>query len=209
MRIDLAARGQNQPRRNELLLQPVAAILPGHRADRLLATEHRPTDRLSPERGFEQVIVDQIVGRIGRFAQLRHDDLFLALEMLRLEMRSADKIRDQLGDQRQVAGQCAAMEHRLVAAGPGIERSSDVLDHLGQRARVAPAGALKHHMLDEVCETAEPPRFRARANACIEAKRNRLRARQRIGRDGETVGQDVPLTAQLDLVFRRLRTANP
>ena len=37
--------------------------------------------RLRPERGFEQMVVDQVVGRIEAFAQLRQDDQLLPLKL--------------------------------------------------------------------------------------------------------------------------------
>ena len=137
------------------------------------------------------MIVDEVVGRIDAFAELGQDDLLLALEMLLVEMRRAHEIGDQLGDERQVAGQRPAVKHRLVARGPGVERSADILDRFGERARVAAAGALEHHMLDEMREAAELLRLGARADARIEAERDRLRARQRVDRDGQAIRQDV------------------
>src|SRR5204863_9719673 len=68
--IDLAARRQHQPRRNELIAEPIATVLPGDGANGLLTTQHRSPDRLALERGFEQMVVDKVVGRIDALAEL-------------------------------------------------------------------------------------------------------------------------------------------
>ena len=122
------------------------------------------------------MVVDEIVGRIGDFAELGQDHLLLALEMLLVEMRRADEVGDQLRDERQIAPERAAVEHRLVARGPGVEAPADILDRFGKRARVASARALEHHMLDEMREAAEALRLGARADARVEADGDGLRA---------------------------------
>ena len=207
-RIDFAARRQHQPRGNELLLQPIATILPGGGAHRLLVAEHRAANRLPAERGFEQMVVDQIVGRVRRFAKLRKDDLLLSLQMLHVEVRRTREVGDQLREQRQVSRQCPAGEYGLIAAGPGIERPADVLDYLGQRPSVAAAGTFEHHMLDEMSKAAEPPRLGARADAGIKADRHGFGARHRVGRDGQSIGQHMLLGLHR-VSPSRLRTANP
>ena len=44
------------------------------------------------------MVVDQVVGRIRGFAELRQDHLFLACQMLPIEVRGARQVGDQLGD---------------------------------------------------------------------------------------------------------------
>ena len=107
------------------------------------------------------MIVDQVIGRIDALPDLGQDHLLLALEMLLVEMRRADEVGDEFGDERQIAGERASVEHGLVARGPGVERAADILDDLGERTRVAAAGALEHHMLDEMGEAAKTRRLRA------------------------------------------------
>ena len=101
--LDLAARDEDQARRNELLRRsnrgsrPVSPREPWPRC-------RAPSGRSAGlERGLEQMIVDKVVGRVPSSRQLGQDHLLLALEMLLVEMRGPDEVRDQLGDQRQVA----------------------------------------------------------------------------------------------------------
>ena len=160
-RVHLSAGCQDQPRRGKLLLQPLEAIPPRDGAYARLGAQHGPADRLPVERRLEQMIVDEVVGRIDALAKLGQDHLLLALEMVLVEVRRPHEIGDQFGDEREVTGQGTAVKHRLVARCPGIERAAHVLDRLGQCPRVAAAGALEHHVLDEVSEAAELPRFGA------------------------------------------------
>jgi hypothetical protein len=76
-----------------------------------------------------------------------------------VEMRRSDEIGDELGDKREIAGERAAVEYCLIARGPGVEASANILDDFGERARIAAAGALEHHMLDEMGEPAQACRF--------------------------------------------------
>lgn len=119
--IDPAARRQHQSRGRELVGKPVETILPVRSADRRFGAQHRAADRLSLERGFEQMIVDEVVGRIDAFAKLGQDHLLLALEMGLVEMRRPQQVGDELRHQRQVAAERPPMEHRLVARGPRVE----------------------------------------------------------------------------------------
>ena len=100
--------------------------------------------------------------------------------MLILQARRADEVGDQLREQRRVLGQYAAVEDGLVAGGPGVEEAADILDRLGNSPGVAASRALEHHMFDEVRETREMLRLGARPDHRIEAKRDGLRAQQRV-----------------------------
>ena len=96
------------------------------------------------------MVVDEVVGRIDDFAELRQDDLFLALEMLLVEMRAADRSAINSATKSASSGERAAVEDGLVARGPGVERppTSSITSASSRVSRAA--GALEHHMLDEV-----------------------------------------------------------
>ena len=111
--------------------------------------------------------------------------------MLLVHVRSADEVGDELRQKRSVARQHPAVEGRLVARGPGVHVAADILDRFGQLARAASAGALEHHMLDEVGEPGAMLGLRARADHRVEAHRDALRARKRVDRDGEAVAEAV------------------
>src|SRR6185369_15674893 len=80
--IDLATGGEDQPRGNELSLNPVQAIVARGGSKSFLTAEHRAAKRLAVERSFEQMLMNEIVRRVVDLAKLRQDDLLLALEML-------------------------------------------------------------------------------------------------------------------------------
>src|SRR6185312_4065340 len=125
-------------------------ILSGDGADRCTGPEHRAAKRLAIKRGFEQMIMDEVIRGVGHLAQLGQDHLLLALEVLLLEMRAPQEICEKLGDQRQIARERTSLKCRLVACRPGIEATTDILDHFCKSARIAPAGTLEHHVLDNM-----------------------------------------------------------
>ena len=106
-----------------------------------------------------------------------------------VELRRADEVGDQLEPEPDIGRQRARVEHRLVARGPRVERPADILDRFGDAARVAPARALEHHMLDEVREPALAVGFGARADRGVEPDRGRLRALHRVDRDRHAIGE--------------------
>ncbi len=110
-------------------------------------------------------------------------------------MGGADQIGDHADAQRQVARQQPGVEHRVIPRGPGVQRSADILDILGDRAGVARACALEHHMLDHMGQPAEASRLRSRADIGIEAHRQRLHPVHRLDRDGQPVRQSVEVGA--------------
>ena len=119
--IDRAGGRNHQPRRAIFLGQPAHAIVAGQSENALLAPEHRTSERLLPERGLEQMVVDQIVGRVTAFAKLGQDDLLLALQLGLVDGRRAHQIGDQLERQPDIGGQGAGVEHGLIARGPGVQ----------------------------------------------------------------------------------------
>ena len=106
-------------REGRIFAQPVAAILPVAAQIRRFASQHRAPDALAAERGFEQMVVDEVVGRIDALAQFGQDDLFLALQILLVEVRRADEIGDELSNERHVARRARGRETR---SGPAQSR---------------------------------------------------------------------------------------
>ena len=78
-------------------------------------------------------------------------------------------------------------------------------------ARVARAGALEHHMLDDVGEAIEMLGLGARADHRIDAERDGFGAGERIDRDRQAIGENVHLARSWLglLLFHRFRTASP
>ena len=53
----------------------------------------------------QQIVEDDVVGRVARLAQLLEDDVLLALEVGRGEMGLEDQVGDQLDAEREMLGQ--------------------------------------------------------------------------------------------------------
>ena len=187
--IDLARGRDDQPLGAILLGQPADTVAAGDRLDAGRAAEHGARDGLIAIGRLEQIIVDQVVGGVEAFAKLGQDDELLALEFLLVEARRADEVGDEFEPQPDVGRQRARMEDGLVARGPRVERPADVLDRLGNAARVASARALEHHMLDEMREPALVVGFGARADRGVQPDRGRLRAVHRVDGDGDAIGE--------------------
>ena len=119
--IDRAGSRNHQPRRAIFLRQPAHAIVAGQSENARFAPEHRTCERLLPKRGLEQMVVDQVVGRVAAFAKLGQDDLLLALQLALVDGRRAHQVGDQLERQPDIGGQGAGVEYGLVARGPGIQ----------------------------------------------------------------------------------------
>ena len=169
--------------------QPLQAIVAGQRRDARLAPS---TDRPS---GCAANAASNRWSWIRSSGASRHSpssgqhDRFLALQLGLVELRRAHQVGDQLDRQRDIGGQDARMKRRLVARGPGVECPADILDRLGDGARVAAAGALEHHMLDQMGEAALALGLGARPDRGVEPDRGRSRARHRVDRDRQAIGQ--------------------
>ena len=177
--IDLAGRDQDQAAGTISLGPPGVEIVARDRRDarpRRRGSSGRAAGRRRPP---PEIVEDDVVGRIARFAELLQHDVLLALEIGRVEMRRADQVGDQLDAERQMLGQQRGREAGAVAVGPGVEVAADILDRLADLARLAAAGALEHHMLEQVGEAVELRRLVARAGIGIEADRDGLDARHR------------------------------
>ncbi len=187
--IDLAGSRDHQPLGAILLAKPPGTVATGEVADALLGAEHGPGQRLLAERGLEQPVVDQIVGRIETFAKLGQDDQLFTLQLVFVELRRSDQVGNQLQPQADIGGQRPGMEQGLVARRPGVQRSADILDRFGDGTRITAASALEHHMLDEVGEAALAFRLGPRADEGVKPDRHGLGAWHRVDGDRQTVGQ--------------------
>ena len=206
--IDRAGGRDDQPRRAIFLGQPAHAIVAGQREDRLFASQDRSREWLGAKRGLEQMVMDQIVGRIEAFAELGQDDLLLTLQLGLVDFWRAHQIGDQLEREIDIGGQGAGVEHGLVARGPGVERAADILDRFGDGAGIAAPGPLEHHMLKQMGEPALAIDLRSGPDAGIKPDGGRSRARHRVDRDGQAVGQAGQLGGHFRLSsFIRVRSA--
>ena len=97
-----------------------------------------------------QVFEDEVVGRVFDGADLLHDDVLLARELLRLEGRIGEDVGQHVERKRHVGAQDARVIGRALDAGRRIEIAADRLDLLGDLARGAARRALECHVLEEM-----------------------------------------------------------
>jgi hypothetical protein len=126
-----------------------------------------------------------------------------------VERWRADEVGDQLERQPDIGRQRARVEHRLVARRPRVERTADVLDQLADLARRAAAGALEHHMLEQMRDAVEWRRFVARPGRRIEPDRDGFDALHRPAGDTEAVGEGGQRHHGFGCSFRRFLSARP
>ena len=83
-------------------------------------------------------------------AQLLQYHLLFAHKVAGVEVRALDQVGDQFDAQAQVLGHDARGEAGAVALGAGVEVAADILDRLADFSRGSTAGALEHHVLEQV-----------------------------------------------------------
>ena len=105
-------------------------------------------------------------------------------------------------------------EDGRVPIGGSIELAADILDRLADLARIAIAGALEHHMLEQVGDAVDQGRLVAGTDLGVEGDCGRLGARHRPAGDLQPVGEggefhheprDLGCQASLGNVSRRRR----
>ena len=148
----------------------------------------RPTG-WSGERGLLQLVEHEVVGRVLGRADLLHDDVLLALQLLRIEGRIGQDVGQHVERERHVG-----LEHARVIGGgfdrgAGVEIAADRLDLLGDLARGAPRGALERHVLEQMRNAVLVRPLVAAAGADPDAERGGLQMRHRIGHHDEAGGK--------------------
>ena len=91
----------------------------GERLDRLRGAEDRAADGLVAEGRLGEAVEDDVVGRIVGGADLLQDDMLLALQLLRVELRFRQDVGQNIDGQRHVVAKHPHVEEvvsTLVAA---------------------------------------------------------------------------------------------
>ena len=179
-------------------LQPVAAVLPGRRRGRVcsLPSTGRPigcpsnaaSNRWSWTRSSGESTLRPAPAGSTFFSRSRCSSRNAGART-RSAISSATKLRS-----RASARPWNTVWSRAVQALRFPPTSSI---SFGERARVAPAGALEHHMLDQMREAAETPRLGARADARVKSDARPSPRLQRPTATRQAVRQDVQLAASL------------
>ena len=187
--IDLARGDQGQAAGAVEVGPPGVEIVGADRRDAGFVAEDRAAERLLGIGGGPQIVEDDVGGRVARLAQLLQHDLLLADEVGGIEMRAQHHVGEQFDAERQMLGEQGGGEAGAVALGAGVEIAADILDRFAQFARRAPAGALEHHMLEQMGEAVDPRRLVARAGIGVEADGDGFETRHRPAGDLEAAGE--------------------
>jgi hypothetical protein len=133
-----------------------------------------------------QPLEHEIVGRIFGGADLLHDHVLLALQLLRIERRIGQDVGENVERERHVGREHARVIGRALDTGRGVEVAADGLDLLGDLAGGSPRGALEGHMLQEMGDAMLVGALIAAATAGPDAERGGLQMRHGIGHNRET-----------------------
>ena len=97
-------------------------------------------------------------------------------------------------------GEDRGHEAGAVAIGGGVQIAAHILDRLADLAGRASAGALEHHMLEQMGDAVEALRLVARPGLGVEAYSGRLDRRHLAAGDLEAVGKDGELHEERQVV---------
>ena len=153
--------------------------------DPRLGAEDGAPHRLAGERGFLEVIENDVVRRIVGLADLLQDHAAFALELAGLEGGMAQNVADDVTAERRVLLQELHVEGGLLARGVGVDMAADRLDFLGDHGGGAACGALEGHVLEEVGGAVFLGQFVAGAAGDIRPERYGLHPVHAFGDDGE------------------------
>ena len=117
----------------------------------LLGPEHRAAERVVAERGA----VDEVLGddgrRVVRAGDLLDDDAALAVELVGVDPRPPDEVRQQVDRLRRHLGAAGDVEGDDVVRRVGVEHRAEALGRLVDLAVVVVLlAALEHEVLEEV-----------------------------------------------------------
>jgi hypothetical protein len=126
-----------------------ADLVAGERGDGLAGAENGAADRLVAEGRLGKAVEDGVVGRVVGGAQFLQDDVLFALQLILVEFRILQDVGQQIEGERHVVLQDADEIGCGFDAGRGVDVAADILDFLGDGARVAPCGALEGHVLEQ------------------------------------------------------------
>ena len=154
--------------------------------------------------GLGEQVEDAVVGRIERGADLLHDDVLLARQLLRIEGRVLQDVGQDIERQRHVVLEDAGVVGGGFDAGRGVHLAADRLDLLGDVERRARLRALERHVLEQMRQAVLVLLLGARAGADPDAEGGALELVHRMGDDREAGletrlanGHDVKLSSEM------------
>ena len=151
-------------------------------ADRLLAADDVPAERLVAVEERLVDAADEVARRVEVHVHLLDDHALLALDLLGVELGVAEHVDEHVERGVACLGGAADVVAGVLLAGEGVELAADRVDLAGDVARRRPPlRALEEHVLGEV---RDPVRLRglvARAGREHDEAGDRLRVRHRRG----------------------------
>jgi hypothetical protein len=130
---------------------------------RLRRAENGASDRLARIGGLGEEIVDAVLGRIERGADLLHDHVLLAGELGGIEDRVAQDVAEDVDGERDVVLEDAGIVGGRLDRGCGVDLAADRLDLLGDVDGRPPLGALEGHVFEKMRKPVLVLALRARA----------------------------------------------
>jgi hypothetical protein len=153
------------------------------RADRRLAQVRSAPHRLQKE------IVDHLVGRVVVHFDLFEHDFLLFGELLRVEERVLEHIREHVERQRNVAIDHLGVVAGRLFIGKGVEASAHAVHRFSDLAGITPRGPLEEHVLDEVRDAALLSPLERGADVGPDADAGRTHGRHALGEHAQAARQ--------------------
>src|SRR5690606_7525821 len=145
--------------------------------------ENRAADRLVGKSSFLKEIENDVVGRVVGRADLLQDHALLARELVRVEGRAGENVRENIERKRHVLAEDARVVAGVLKAGGGVKIAAGVLDLLHDLPRVAPRRALEGHMYEQVRDAMLMRILVARTRTDPDAERGRAQVVHAVGDD--------------------------
>ena len=134
-----------------------------------------------------QVVEDNLLELLVNLLLLADDNVALALDRRRLELRVLEDIGDDVDRGRDVLPEALRVVHGLLAGGVGVEMGTEVLDFELESLLRAAVRALEGKVLKEVSGSVVLLGLRARASVNPHPDRRRLRMGLRLGCDRQAI----------------------
>ena len=173
-------------------------------ADRLLAADDVPAERLV---AVEELLVDaadEVARRVEVHVHLLDDHALLAVDLLRLELRVAEHVGEHVERLIAVVGGAADVVARVLLAREGVELAAEAVDLHADVARGRTAlGALEEHVLGEMRDPVRLGSLVARAGGEHDHAGDRLHLRHARAQDPQAVVQLMPLKIHAAILSRQ------
>ena len=122
----------------------------GQRLHGLARAEDRPAQRVAVPEGLREQLVHEVVGGVLDHLDLLEDHLLLALDVVGVERRVQDHVRQHVERPRHVLVEHLDVVARVLLRGERVELPADRVDLLRDVLGAPRLGSLEQHVLDEV-----------------------------------------------------------